>query len=56
MASFLTAYYIWLTGTADHPFCDPDSLIQAHALWHLLGAVATWCYFQYFRTEVRRST
>lgn len=51
MASFLSAYYIWLSGTADHPLCDPDSLIQAHAVWHLLGTAATWCFFQFFRTE-----
>ncbi len=22
--------------------CNPGGLIQAHALWHILGAVATW--------------
>ena len=31
--------------------CDPDSLIQGHAIWHLLGAVAMWCFYKYFRTE-----
>lgn len=51
IASFLIAYAIWLTGTADHRLCSPDSLIQAHAIWHLLGAVATWCFFMFFRTE-----
>lgn len=49
--SFLVAYAIWLTGTADHPWCAPDSLYQAHAVWHILGAVATWGFFNYFRTE-----
>ncbi len=53
VASFLIAYAIWLTGTADHPWCRPDSLLQAHAIWHLLGALATWCFFMFLRTEVR---
>ncbi len=51
VVSFLTAYAIWLTGTADHPACDPDSLFQAHATWHILSAVATWSFFRFFRTE-----
>lgn len=51
MLSFVGAYAIWLTGTPDHPACDPDSLIQAHAIWHLLTAFSTWSFFLYFRTE-----
>jgi hypothetical protein len=34
IASFLIAYAIWLTGTPEHPLCDPDSPVQAHAIWH----------------------
>ncbi len=52
-ASFLTAYAIWTTGTNEHDLCDPDSLIQAHAFWHLLTAFATWCFFKFLRTERR---
>jgi hypothetical protein len=52
-ASFLIAYAIWTTGTNDHRLCNPDSLIQAHALWHLLTAFATWCFFKFLRTEHR---
>lgn len=51
MASFLIAYSIWTTGTDDHKWCDPDSIIQAHAIWHLLTAFAAWCFFQFLRTE-----
>ncbi len=51
VASFLIAYTIWLTGTADHPSCRPDSLFQAHAVWHLLTAAATFCFFLFLRTE-----
>jgi hypothetical protein len=31
--------------------CRPESLIQGHAIWHLLGAVATWLTFLYYRSE-----
>lgn len=51
LASFFVAYAIWLTGTDSHPWCNPDSLIQAHGVWHLLTALATWCFFKFFRTE-----
>ena len=53
VGSFFLAYAIWLTGTADHPWCRPDSLIQAHAIWHMLTALATWCFFMFLRTERR---
>ena len=49
--SFFTAYAIWLTGTDTHEWCEPDSLIQAHAIWHVLTALATWCFFKFLRTE-----
>ncbi len=51
LGSFLVAYAIWLTGTADHEWCRPDSLFQAHAAWHVLSAVATWCFFVFLRSE-----
>ncbi len=49
--SFLLAFTIWQTGTGDSPTCDPDSPLQAHAVWHLLSAVATWAFFRFLRTE-----
>ncbi len=50
-AVYMAAFGIWLTGRPDHPWCDPDSLLQAHAVWHLLGAIATGCFFLFLRTE-----
>jgi hypothetical protein len=34
----------WWAGRTPSPWCDPDSLLQGHAAWHLLGAaaLATW--------------
>jgi hypothetical protein len=51
LAAFLSAYAIWLTGTAQSPSCRPDSLFQAHAVWHLLSALATFSLFLFLRTE-----
>jgi hypothetical protein len=55
IASFLLAYTIWQTGTAGHQWCSPDSLLQAHAIWHVLSAAATWSFFVFLRTERRVS-
>lgn len=49
-ASFLIAYAIWTTGTNEHRLCNPNSVVQAHAIWHLLTAFATWCFFMFLRT------
>jgi len=48
---FVLAFAIWQTGRADNDWCRPDSLIQAHGIWHLLTAVSTWCIFKFLRTE-----
>jgi hypothetical protein len=31
--------------------CSPASLIQGHAVWHLLGALSMWLCFAYYRSE-----
>lgn len=51
VVTYMTAFAIWLTGRPGNPLCNPDSLIQAHAIWHLLSALATWCFFKFLRTE-----
>jgi len=30
----------WWLGRTASPWCDPDSLLQPHAAWHVLGAAA----------------
>jgi hypothetical protein len=51
MISYLSAFAIWLTGVPDHASCSPDSLIQAHGIWHLLTALATYFFFLHYRSE-----
>ncbi len=48
---YLSAFAVWQTGKPGHPTCDPDSLLQAHGLWHLMTALATVCFFVFLRTE-----
>jgi Ceramidase len=36
--------------------CAPQSLIQGHAVWHLLGATSLWCTFLYYRSERARES
>ena len=51
MVAYFLAFFIWSTGVPDHALCRPDSLIQAHGIWHLLSAVATYCFFLHYRSE-----
>lgn len=50
-ASFFGALLIWGTGVPDHPWCNPDSWLQAHMIWHVLCAVATLSFFNFYRKE-----
>jgi hypothetical protein len=54
LASFgllMFAFLIWnLTRTGTSP-CQPDSLIQGHAAWHILCAGSTSCLYRYYGTE-----
>ena len=49
LASILTAFAIW-NGTKAW-LCEPRSLIQGHAIWHILGAVAAFFLYRYYASE-----
>lgn len=49
LASMLVAFTIW--NLSQHGWCDPDSLVQGHAAWHLLGAVAAYLLFRLYASE-----
>ncbi len=49
LASMLVAFTIW--NLSQHGWCDPDSLLQGHAVWHLLGAVAAYLLFRLYASE-----
>lgn len=47
LLAFLVAFAVW-TLDLRHIVCFPDSLLQGHALWHLLNGVATLNIYMYF--------
>ena len=52
LVAMLVAFTIWLLSNAG--WCDPDSLLQGHAAWHLLCAVSAYWLFRMYASE--RST
>jgi hypothetical protein len=44
------AFGIWILDNT-RTLCAPDSLLQGHAIWHLLGAVAVYFNYLYYRSE-----
>jgi hypothetical protein len=46
MAAAAAGAAAWWLGRTASPWCDPDSPLQAHAAWHLLGAAALACWAQ----------
>lgn len=51
MGCFLLAFVAWRLSLTGAPLCDPSSLLQGHALWHLLCAAATVCLFLSYMKE-----
>jgi hypothetical protein len=51
VATILAAFAIWNAARAW--LCDPHSLLQGHAAWHLLGAVAAYLLYRYYASERR---
>ncbi|MFC7491958.1 MULTISPECIES: ceramidase domain-containing protein [unclassified Knoellia] len=51
VAALLVAFAIWNTGKDGGPLCDPHSLLQPHAVWHLLDAGAAWLLFRYYASR-----
>jgi hypothetical protein len=49
---FGVAFALWLPSRRpDGPLCDPHSLLQGHAAWHLLCAAAAGSIWLYWRSE-----
>ena len=51
MIAYMSAFAIWLTGVPDSDTCNPDTIFQAHGIWHLLTAVSTILFFYHYRSE-----
>jgi len=48
---FVLANIIWNLSRTGAVWCDPASLLQGHAVWHLLTAASVGCFYLYFRDE-----
>ncbi len=51
LVAMLVAFTIWLLSNAG--WCDPESIWQGHAAWHLLCAVAAYWLFRMYESERR---
>lgn len=51
VATILIAFGVWHIGFDHHPWCRPFSLIQAHAIWHILDALAIYLLFRFYVSE-----
>lgn len=49
VATILAAFVIWNAARAW--MCDPHSLLQGHAAWHLLDAVSAYLLYRYYASE-----
>ena len=49
--SFALALAVWTLSDTGRPWCDPDSLLQGHAFWHLCSAVSAGALYAYFASE-----
>ena len=50
LVAFIVAYIIW-TLDENGTLCAPASLVQGHAIWHVLTALAAGLLFVYYRSE-----
>jgi hypothetical protein len=50
IAANALAFGIWILDQTGR-VCAPNSLLQGHAVWHLLGAVSVWMTYRYYRSE-----
>lgn len=49
--TILVAFAIWNVGFDHHPWCRPFSFLQAHAIWHILDALAIYLLFRFYVSE-----
>ena len=52
LVAMVVAFTIWLLSNAG--WCDPHSLLQGHAAWHLLCAVSAYWLFRMYASERAR--
>jgi len=56
LACYIVANVVWRLGRHGASTCNPDSLFQYHALWHLLTGLAVYFFYRYFTTETQHDS
>lgn len=51
LGSMAVAFGVWLVSHDDGPWCEPTSWLQGHGVWHLLGALASYCLYRLYASE-----
>jgi hypothetical protein len=51
IGTYVAGQVVWLLSRDGAPWCDPSSLWQGHALWHLTSAAAVALLYRYLRSE-----
>jgi hypothetical protein len=51
LISFLIALFFWNLWLTNCPLCHPHSLMQGHAVWHLLDALSLFFLFRFYVSE-----
>ena len=46
------AYIIWILDNT-RTICFERSLLQGHAIWHILGAISVWFLYRYYASETK---
>lgn len=56
VGAMVLAFVIWSLSHSGGPLCDPGSLLQGHAVWHVLCAVAAYALFRFYASECPNAT
>ncbi|KQZ75351.1 ceramidase domain-containing protein [Nocardioides sp. Root151] len=54
VACMVVAFTIWNLTASGTGLCSPDSLLQGHAVWHVLCAASAYCLYRHYATEIDR--
>lgn len=51
VSAFGLSLFIWARSQTGGAWCDPHSLIQGHAMWHILDAACLYFVYRYYLSE-----
>ena len=51
LVCYLVANIVWRYGRDGEAACNPDTLFQFHAMWHILTGLSVYFFYLYFTTE-----